>query len=77
MLLHEEKGMISFFLEDKHDRAAMKLLDGNERKLKLKSGKLVSWGCLVSAFGWRSALIGSKLIPGYYQVRPVSRLSAQ
>ncbi|WP_313420028.1 FecR domain-containing protein [Sphingobacterium multivorum] len=34
VLLHEEKGMISFCPEDKRDRVAMWLLDGYERKLK-------------------------------------------
>ncbi|PUV22768.1 FecR domain-containing protein [Sphingobacterium athyrii] len=34
VLLHEEKGMISFCPEDKRDRVAMRQLDRNDRKLK-------------------------------------------
>jgi len=34
VLLHEEKGMISFCPEDKRDRVAMRLLGGYNRKLK-------------------------------------------
>lgn len=34
VLLHEEKGMISFCPEDKRDRVAMRLLDIKDRKLK-------------------------------------------
>lgn len=34
VLLHESKGVISFCLEDKRDRVAMKPLDGNDRRVK-------------------------------------------
>jgi len=34
VLLHEEKGMISFCPEDKRDRIAMKPLGGNGRRVK-------------------------------------------
>lgn len=34
VLLHEEKGMVSFCPEDKRDRVAMRLLDIKDRKLK-------------------------------------------
>ncbi|MEI2271510.1 hypothetical protein OHD16_05100 [Sphingobacterium sp. ML3W] len=34
VLLHEEKGMISFCPEDKRDRVAMRLLDGNDGRVK-------------------------------------------